>query len=597
MQNRTSRIACIDLSERQTRFIHPDPELTNNYLGGRGLGGGLLFADGPRISPLAEESSLYLMVGPLSGTQLPLSNRLCFVFRSPATHTIAWAMTGGYAAAALRYCGLEGVQIRGRAASPSTLVIRPEGIEITDASDLWGLGAIETCERLVAIYGDARVLSIGPAGEQLSPVATVINDKGRASGVRHGVGAVLGSKQLKAIVILGKQKAVVHPQDELAWRSLRQRVSEKLRASPVLNSKTGTMAVHGTGIAVEALGKWQSLPVRNYRETHLVDYLGLGGMTMSRTVLSERVTCSFCPVLCRRETASNGKFKFHSEGPDYAQLSSLGSNCALTDIEAVSYLNYLCYDLGFDPVEIGNTLAILAEATERGLVPAGLEWGDASAMIRLVQEAGVRDGIGELLFNGGAALARRLGVPDLAPAVKGITMQNCDPRPEPAWGLLNATETFGSAAHIWCYGDLVYGLREVGVQPLVNPGSSAREIACAVKHKQDMVAMLDSVGVCAFSSYAFSIDDYAEALRLIGIDMDTDRLLAHGAAIFALERRFNLENGFGPADDVLPQRFASEPVPSGLHAGKVCDLASHLKEYNALRGWPQAAPASMTMPS
>jgi aldehyde:ferredoxin oxidoreductase len=182
-------------------------------------------------------------------------------------------------------------------------------------------------------------------------------------------------------------------------------------------------------------------------------------------------------------------------------------------------------------------------------------------------------------------MARELGEPELAPAVKGITMQNCDPRPEPAWGLLNATETFGSAAHIWSYGDLVYGLHSVGVKPIVSPDSTTQEIARAVKERQDLVAVLDSLTACTFSSYALSAEDYAEGLRLAGWPTSAEELLARGAAIIESERRFNVDNGIGPEADTLPRRFTREPVPSGMHAGRVCDLEPLLRHYYALRGW------------
>jgi aldehyde:ferredoxin oxidoreductase len=581
------QIARFDLCAGAVFSEEPDPDLVQSYLGGRGLGGALLQREAARTAPL--EGPLYALTGPLTGTSFPLANRLCFVFRSPATQTIAWAITGGYAAVALKNAGLDGFVLTVQAARPSILVIADGAIQLVEAPELWGRGAIETCEHLVARYGDVRVLSIGPAGEQESPVATVINDKGRASGVRHGVGAVFGAKRIKAIVIRGHQHPMGKPTDDHAWKALRHRAGEKLRASPVVSSKSGTMAVHGTPIAVEALGAWQSIPVRNYRETHIASYENVGGKSLTRTVLTERLTCSFCPVRCRRETASNGRFQFKSEGPDYAQVSSLGTNCAVTDIEAVSYMNYLCYELGLDPVEMGNALAVLAEATERGLVDDGLAFGDVDRMVELIKQTGVRHELGELLWMGAPALARRLGAPELAPAVKGITMQNCDPRPEPAWGLLNATETFGSAAHIWSYGDLVYGLHTVGVKPLVTPQSTTAEIAAAVKGRQDLVAMLDSLTACTFSSYALSLEDYAEGLRLAGWSIDAEELAQRGAAVIESERRFNLANGIGPEADTLPRRFTHEPVPSGTHAGKVCDLGPLLREYYRLRGWPLAS--------
>jgi aldehyde:ferredoxin oxidoreductase len=551
----------------------------------------MLRREAPRAAPL--EGPLYALVGPLTGSNFPLSNRLCFVFRSPATQTIAWAVTGGYAAVALKNAGLDGFVLTGRAPRPSVLVIADGSTTIVEAPELWGRGAIETCEQLVGRYGDVRVLSIGPSGEQRSPVATVINDKGRASGVRHGVGAVLGAKHIKAIVVFGGQSAVVKPTNDQGWKELRHRAGEKLRNSPVVSSKSGTMAVHGTPIAVEALGAWQCIPVRNYRETHIAGYEDVGGKSLTRTVLAERLTCSFCPVRCRRETKSSGRFQFQAEGPDYAQVSSLGTNCAVTDIEAVSYMNYLCYELGLDPVEMGNALAVLAEASERGLIRPGLEFGDVDAMVDLIKQTGVRRGLGELLWMGASPLAGQLGEPELAPAVKGITMQNCDPRPEPAWGLLNATETFGSAAHIWSYGDLVYGLHSVGVTPMVTPTSTTREIARAVKARQDLVAMLDSLTACTFSSYALTPEDYAEGLRLAGRPICAEELLATGAAAIESERRFNLDNGIGPEADTLPRRFTHEPVPSGKHAGKVCDLKPLLREYYALRGWSFSAEESL----
>jgi aldehyde:ferredoxin oxidoreductase len=248
-------------------------------------------------------------------------------------------------------------------------------------------------------------------------------------------------------------------------------------------------------------------------------------------------------------------------------------------------MNYLSYELGLDPVEMGNALAVLAEASERGRVRPGLEFGDVDGMVELIKQTGVRRGLGELLWMGALPMARQLGEPELAPAVKGISMQNCDPRPEPAWGLLNATETFGSAVHIWSYGDLVYGLHSVGVTPTVTPSSTSLEIARAVKARQDLVAVLDSLTACTFSSYALSADDYAEGLRLTGRPICAEELLSTGAAVFESERRFNLDNGIGPEADMLPKRFTHEPVPSGTHAGKVCDLKPLLREYYALRGW------------
>ena len=201
----------------------------------------------------------------------------------------------------------------------------------------------------------------------MSPIATVINDKGRASGVRHGVGAVLGSKRVKAIVVRRTGAAKLAPADRAAFDALRKRAHGRLLESPLLSSKTGTLALHGTAIAIEMLGQHEALPTMNYRLTRMAGHESIGGIRMSQTILRERLTCTGCPVRCRREVGSDGPRPYTTEGPDYSQLSSLGSNCLVRDLEALGYLNYLCYELGIDPIEMGNTLAMLAEATELGL--------------------------------------------------------------------------------------------------------------------------------------------------------------------------------------------------------------------------------------
>jgi aldehyde:ferredoxin oxidoreductase len=447
---------------------------------------------------------------------------------------------------------------------------------------------METTEALQAIHQKARVLAIGPAGEKLVPIATVINDKGRASGVRNGVGAVWGSKALKAIVVDDQPGRRTHVTDPVAYKAFLREVMGKIRASGVIDSKTGTMAVHGTAIALESLGSHGALPTRNHTLTTHPRYAEMGGRALTEKVLVDRMTCTRCPVRSRRVTASEGRFKFHVEGPDYAQLCAFGPNCDLVDVEAISYMNYLCYDLGLEPIEMGNTIAMLAEATERGLATNGVAWGDAQRFAELIRQAGLQQGEWCRLGLGAAGAAKSLGVDPLAMSAKGISIQNVDPRAEAAWGLLNATESLGAAAHIWTYGDLVYAMHDVGVKPIVTPQSTPAEIAGHVKHKQDLVAALDAMTVCAFSSYAFSTEDYAAALGFVThASWSAEDLLAAGERIFDLERHYNADCGIGAESDTLPERFLRDPVPTGPHAGKVCDLEPMLDVYYRLRAWPQ----------
>ncbi len=587
------RIAVVRLSEDSVEYVEPGEELLRGFLGGRGLGVAIMYRHGRGIEPLAERSLLCVMVGPLTGSGFPLANRLTLVFRSPLTGTIAWTNTGGYAGAELKSAGFDGLVIQGASERPCYLLVSEERVEIRDASSLWRLDAMETVVKLRHAHGDARILSIGPAGEKLAPIATVLNDMGRTSGVRHGVGCVMGSKRLKAIVIRGRPLARMRIADREGHVAMLRRAQLKIRSSPLLNHDNGLLAVHGTPIAAEALGKNEAIPFKNYRFTSLESYELVGGRRMTSSILIGRLTCSTCPVSCRRETASSGKYGFRVEGPDYAQISSLGTNCAVIDLEAISYMNYLCYVLGVDPIEMGNSLAMLAEATERGVVRDGLRWGDVDRMVELIRMTAERSGAGEYLALGAERAARELGDEELSMSVKGITIQNTDPRVEPAWGLLNATENFGGAAHIWVFADLVYSMRDAGVEPSVSPESGYADIAAAVKHRQDLVAVLDSLQVCAFSSYALSVDDYAEELRSItGYDITGEELLGVGERVFNLERLFNAEHGVGSSQDRLPRRFTEEPVPSGRHSGSVCELEPMLWEYYELRGWRGGQPPS-----
>ncbi len=335
----------------------------------------------------------------------------------------------------------------------------------------------------------------------------------------------------------------------------------------------------------------EALPVKNYRFTHFQGAENLTGERMGETILISRLTCNSCAVQCRRETASLEKYGFRVEGPDYAQISSLGSNCLVNDLESVAYMNYLCYELGIDPIEAGNLMAMYAEATEKGLLNAnqrGLEWGDAGRMIELINLIANRREEGELLADGADMLQNEIGDKDLSTAVKGITIQNTDPRAEPAWGLLNATENSGSSLHIWVYPDMIYSFGAIDGITLSVPGNrdDLDAIAEAVKTKQDFVAALDSLQVCAFSSMAFEPDDYVDALNAAtGWDWDAQVLRSIGERVFEIERAFNNRLGIGGEQDRLPAKFTSREIEDGINKGRICRLEPMLARYYELRGW------------
>ena len=282
MQAYCGRLAIVDLTHRQVDYSTVPDSVLQSLIGGRGLGAAILYRHGRTVEPLAPDSPLCMLIGPMTGTDFPLANRLTFIFRSPQTRTLAWANTGGYIAAELKNGGLDGLVVVGRAETPVYLHVKGTSITIDCARALWGKGALATTEALQARHPEARVLAIGPAGEALVPIATVINDKGRASGVRNGVGAVWGSKGLKAVVVDDQPSQRPDVTDPAAYKDLLRGVQNKIRASGVIDSKTGTMAVHGTAIALEALGKHGALPTRNHMLTMHPRYAEMGGRALTR---------------------------------------------------------------------------------------------------------------------------------------------------------------------------------------------------------------------------------------------------------------------------------------------------------------------------
>ncbi|MCE4603695.1 MAG: aldehyde ferredoxin oxidoreductase family protein [Aeropyrum sp.] len=576
------RAAIVNLSRGDWEEVGLDPHLFEEFTGGRGLAIALLY-NALKI----DSAALVAAASPLVATGYPMANRLTLAFISPLTGTVAWANTGGYASPALKRAGFDALVIIGESKTPVYILVSQGKISIEDANSLWGLDSLEATRELRHRHGDVRVLTIGPAGENGVRFATVINDTGRSSGVRHGVGLVLGAKRVKSIVLAGGE-AKPRPADKPKLIATARAAHEKIRRSSLLNRESGLLAVHGTPIALDALAAAEAVPHMNYRTPVVRGWEKLSAAAMEKEILAGRLTCSACPVSCRRDTMGS-RLSFRTEGPDYAQISSLGTNASLLDVEKVAYLTSLSYRLGVDPIEAGNILAIYAEISELdGLGGEGLEWGDFARMEELLRLTAHREGVGEVLAGGARELASRFGRPEVLTDVKGITLQNADPRVEKAWGLVNAVESFGGAAHIWVYGDIVASFRQLGVESRVDWSFEPEKTAKAVYERQLLVATVDSLQTCAFSSYALGWEDYSAALSAAtGFKVAPEDLRSSAALILDLERVVNEEVGVDHRHDSLPPRFAEEPVPEGRNKGAVADISDMLEAYYQARGIPE----------
>jgi aldehyde:ferredoxin oxidoreductase len=588
------KLAIVDLTLGTVEFESLPTEELEKFIGGRGIGAKFLW-DIRKRGKEDPRDFIGIFVGPLTATGIPLANRVTIVFHSPLTNTVAYCNTGGYAGTALKLSGLDGIIVRGNSDAPKYLLVKKGSVSVQDAQAIWTKQATDCMGFLKSKHGDVRVLSIGPAGENLVKFANIVNDAGRASGVRHGVGYAFGIKKLKAVAILADYSERLPIANKPAFREVLTRLSAKIKNSPLLNRETGLFSLYGTPLAVDPLNSNEAIPIRNYSLTFNEHAGNLSGKRMSETILVSRLTCNSCAVQCRRETTGLVKYGFRVEGPDYAQISSLGSNCEVFDLESVAYMNYLCYEIGLDPIELGNILAIYADASQKGIVESrhgNLKWGDADSMIGLIGSIARKEsGLGELLARGASDVVNELGDDTLDTSIKGITIQNADPRVETAWGLLNATENSGGSLHIWVYPDLIYSFREIpGIKSLLSSSSDDQpdKIAARVKWKQDLVAIFDSLQICAFSSMAFDPIDYVDALNAItGWQWNEEDLLLKGERIFDLERAY--DNAFGIREDSMPSKFVTEEIPNGRNEGRKLELDPLLREYYTTRGWDNGA--------
>jgi len=580
------KVLWVDLTERTARVEPLDLRLATDYIGGRGLGTRIAydrFREG--TDPLSPETPLIFATGPLNGTGAPLSGRYEVVTRSPLTGTILSSNSGGRFALDLKQTGFDAVVIEGAAETPCYLWIHDGEVEFRDAGDLWGLDTHRTTERVqAATHPKAGVACIGPAGERGVLFASVMNDRDRAAG-RGGAGCVMGAKRLKALVVHGAQRTTVADPDALA--EARQDALTAIGEAPITKN---ALKEFGTAVLVNLINAYGGLPTHNFQEGYFPDADSVSGETLKETLFEHSVACATCTVACGRATRTSHR---SGEGPEYETIWALGPMCGVRDLEAITEANYLCNELGLDTISAGSTIACAMELWERGAFDAATErqireelgtdltFGNAQAMVRCVERIGRREGFGALLAEGSARLAARFGQPHLSMSVKGLELPAYDPRAFRAMGLAYATSPRGGC-HLRAY--------MISPEALATPGTSdrfsARGKAELVKLYQDLSAVIDSLGMCIFTTFALNPDHYARLLAAAtGIERSTEEMLTVGERIWNLERLYNLREGFGRAEDTLPPRLLEERLPGGHSKAAPVDLEPMLEAYYRLRGW------------
>jgi aldehyde:ferredoxin oxidoreductase len=573
------------------------------YMGQRGLATKYLVEEiDPKVDPLAPENKLIFATGPLTGTAASTGARYSVVTKGALTGAIACSNSGGYFGAELKFAGWDMVIFEGRSEKPVYLHIYNDQAELLPADDLWGKSVWETDKLLHKRHQDPqlRVAAIGKAGEEGILFACIVNDLHRAAG-RSGVGTVMGSKNLKAVAIRGTQGVGVKDPQRFMQVTMEKK---QLLAE---NAVTGQgLPTYGTQVLMNVINEVGALPTRNADEVQFEGASRISGEAMHEPRGSEgkpnlvtNQACFGCTIACGRiarvdkehyTVVNRPEYWGASGGLEYESAWSLGADTGIDDLDALTFANFICNEQGFDPITFGATLAAAMELYRMGVITDAdtggipLEFGSAEALTKMVELTAVGEGFGRILGLGSKRMCEKYGHPELSMSVKGQEFPAYDPRGIQGMGLTYATSNRG-ACHLRSYtvSSEILGIPEK-TDPLVTEGKAG-----LVKAFQDATAAVDSSGLCLFSTFAWSLDDFHPQLdAACEGDWDLNRLVEIGERIWNMERQFNLAAGFTGKDDTLPQRLLKEAAKTGPAKGKVCGLDKMLPEYYQLRGWDES---------
>ena len=587
-----------DLSEGSFDEWELDPDMTKLLLGGKGLGAYLLYTRlKAKTDPLSPDNLLLLLSGPLTGTIAPGSNRFCVVTKSPHTQTFLDAHCGGGLGPSMKYAGFDGIVVRGRAEEPSIFVLDEKGPRLIPAGNNWGMTTGASQARLDRDLGPGyEKVVIGQAGERLSTISGLFSGK-RAAG-RGGSGAVMGSKNLKAVCVKGGSHGIeVH--DPTAMRKACWTAHRMLRMNEIT---VRSMPLEGTCNILETINEVGALPTRNFQTGSFERAGEISGKSWREEMWIRDAACFGCSISCSKVSRiRKGKFKGEStEGPDYETVWSFGPQCGNSDKALIVHLEKLCDEYGVDTISAGNTIGFVMEMYERGMIKpdelGGIkpEWGNAEAMVRMMEHMGGMDRVGSFLSKGVKRLGQEHpGSCGFAMHVKGLELPAYSPRASKGMALAYATSDRGGC-HLRGYPAMqeLLGMRG-GADPLDTRGK-----AQLVVDSQDEIAVVDSSDICLFGTFGFTL---REIFRMINAATgfgyrDAAELKRLGERVYNLTRLFNVREGFHRADDTLPARCLQEPMPEGPAKGHVVEMERMLNEYYEIRGWDEnGVPAKQTI--
>lgn len=575
MNGWAGKILDIDLSSLSVKSYPLDMEMAKLFLGGRGLGARLLWdLVGPEVEPLSPQNVLIFTNGPLTATGYQTSNRFSVTTKSPLTRTVLDANSGGYWGMQFKKAGYDAMLIRGRADRPVWIEIKQDQVQILDATHLWGMRVRELTQTLGQNDNKRNVLCIGPAGENLVRLAAIMND-GQRSLARGGPGAVMGSKNLKAIVVEGKNRPEIEDHERFKFMLYESR--KLLKASPLTSQ---ALPEFGTAVVMNIVNNVGALPTRNFQQSMFEGAEAISGEELTEKYLVKNAACWACPIGCTRISRTE---KVEGEGPEFETTWAFGAACGNDDLAAIIEANALCNDLGMDTISAGSTIACAMELSERGYLDSDLRFGRADLFQKILEDMAYRRDLGDKLAEGSLQLATEYGHPELSMTVKGLEMPAYDPRGMQGQGLLYATSNRG-ACHM--RGNML-GLEVLGLPKLIDRFQVQGKSSYVILH-QNSAAVIDSLVICKFTNMGVAEEYFARTLSAVtGIQFATGDLIKTGERVWNMERLYNNREGFSVKDDTLPSRLLNEAVSEGPSRGWVSNLAPMLREYYRGRGWDE----------
>jgi len=583
----TGKILDVDLTSAIVSETELDRSLAEDYMGGKGFGAKILYDQlPPGCEPLSADNILVFATGPLTGTFAPSSGRFEVCTKSPATGLWLDSNCGGYFGPELKFAGYDMVIIRGKAAKPMLLVIDDNKIELTPADDLWGVDAISTHRQIKDSFGkDFKVACIGPAGEKGVLFAGIISEY-RALG-RGGAGAVMGSKNLKAIAVRGNGSIPLFDSDTF-MKTCRESFNE-LANSP---DTGGGRQKYGTNVILSLMDEVGLHPVRNFQKGKFEGAASVNEDTIEAHYVRNKA-CFGCPIYCSKiSEVKEGKYKgSFTEGPEYENVWSFGANCENVDVGAIIQAEYLCDYYGLDAITAGNVIGFLMECVEKGLLKESdigfpMTFGNDESIINAIHLIGKGEGPGKLWGQGVKKLAEQIeGAQDLAMHVKGLELPAYDPRGSAGMALAYATSDRGGC-HLrsWPIGDEL--LATEGRMDLVSLEFKAE----LVKTQQDLFGMVNCSGMCLFATFAVTlkqITPFLHAATGLEIFSSSEEVMKTGERVNNLVRLFNIREGLTRDLDTLPSRFFSEPLKEGPSRDRVVELEQLMEDYYLVRGWDE----------